>query len=97
LGEPRNFLQSAILAKSARLFAGAAKFKSDQIVIKMDVFLDVGDLAAKVAGTKNVSGRSDSRRRRFQRCPRCLREGSWDNQHHQADHNYSACGALEWS
>lgn len=61
MGKLRNFLQPAIHAEWAGLVAGAAKFKSDKIVIEMHDRLDVGDLAAQVARTKNVSGRRDSR------------------------------------
>ena len=99
MDEHRNFLQPAIPAKWPGLVAGAAKFESNEIVIEMDDLLDVFDFAAKVAGTKNVTGRRDSRGGRIQRRQGCLRRlgrGNRDNeQKHEADHNESACGVLE--
>ena len=85
LAELHKFLQPVMRAEGTRLIARSAKFQSDKIVIEMHGLLDVPDLAAKMAGTKNISRRRDSCWRRIQRCPGRLRRGNWDNQQHQGD------------
>ena len=55
MSERSDFLQPAIPAEWPGLVAGAAKLKPDEIVVEVHDLLDAFDLAAKVAGTKNIS------------------------------------------